>query len=713
MAAPDPFLTKLYDKLHDTPTQRKFRRIAPIPVGVVFQEWPGMTLADMRREFRLMKKLGFTCLKQCLVLPGTDRPKVMHAALDEGILPWWYDEGGWEEITPALLETLGIPPKTPIQQIRADPRFLKHQLEVMRRRVDKGEPPDKGGAAGSEIKGLKLTADHRLDARLMPHFVAWLKKTYGTVARARASWSNLGRMDWTPPDRARSWEDLVEGRLSEKRSGGARFVRDVLRCKADLYLKHLRARTDAWRRHDPNAPFRAGGEMSLFLPFAARATDMEGMADVMADVGSFYPSIHLAWHFEEVDFEVTRPVYMMAQLMQDWFKGGWTAAWESTGGPQQFGGGKAPFWPPAREKIAGFTVDAGVMTQLMLSYLAGGFKGFGFWCWSSPHGVGEYSVLDRQRRPTDRAVQMGRIGQAARGWRDELWAARKEPLVGVYTDWENDAMWAAMAISNRDLLKHIPMKARVGASRALINHNVPWEYVTGADLRAGLAGRYRTIYLPVLLSVPPDLMKILHRYVQRGGRLVLDMPAAWLDDHGRSLNTDRGTLFEKTFGCMIRDYQYSSNVPRSLLGRQLSGWVADLGLTHAKSLANFDGPDTRRQPAVTESHVGAGSAVVLGYEASLMCFKPGDGAAEKSLLEYALGPHRSPYSCAEAIVYRLAAPQADHYFLINDGPARRATLDTGSFRYTGAMDAVSRERLDLGAPIDLPAHSGRWLRCAK
>ena len=701
----DPFRTTLYDRLHDTPTQRKFRRIAPIPVGMVFQEWPGMTMADIRREFRLMRRLGFTCLKQCLVLPGTDRRQVMHMALDEGLIPWWYDEGGWEPITPALLRRLRIPARTPIAQVRADKRFLAHQQRLMRHRVDHGEPPDTGGASSTTLDGVKLAFDHTVEPAFVPHFVRWAREHYRRVDRALAAW-NLPRYKGSGATSApRTWQDLE----SDLPRGNYRFTRDVLRCKADFYLTGLRARVEKWKQHDPHAPFRAGGEMGLFLPFAARAADMEGIAGVMADYGSFYPSIHLGWHFEEVNFEVTRPVYMMAQLMQDWFKGGWTAAWESTGGPQQFGGAKAPFWPPAREQIAGFTVNAGVMTQLMLSYLAGGFKGFGFWCWSAPGGLGEYSVLDRQRRPTDRAVQMGRIGQAARRCRDELWQARKEPLVGVYTDFDNDAVWAATAVGGRDLFQHIPMKARVGVSRALINHNVPWEYVTSADFRSGLGGRYRVLYLPVLFAIGPDLMRRLHDYVRQGGRLVLDMPGAWQDDCGRQFSTDRGTLFEKTFGCLIRDFQYSSNVPRHLQSQRLTGCVADLAPTHARVVAKFDND----LPAVTEARVGGGTALVLGYEASLLCYQPGSGVAEQRLVEYTLGPYHSPYACAEAIVYRLAAPRADHYFLINDGPTCRATLDTREYRYRRIVDAVTQEELPAGQPIAAPAYSGRWLRYEK
>ena len=66
-----------------------------------------------------------------------------------------------------------------------------------------------------------------------------------------------------------------------------------------------------------------------------------------------------------------------------------------------------------------------------------------------------------------------------------------------------------------------------------------------------------------------------------------------------------------------------------------------------------------------------------------------------------------------AIVYRLAAPEADHYFLINDGPATTVQLDTRKLAYETVVDAVTGEQLALGSPIDLPAHDGRWLRFGK
>jgi beta-galactosidase len=695
----------LYDRRHDTPLQRKFRRIRPMPVGVVFIEWPGMTEEDIRGHFRLMKELGFTCLKGLMTCPGTDRKKLQHMALDEGIIPWWFGEAGWE-FSDELLEKLGIPRDAPVEEIRTNEAFLAHQEQVMRRRIE--SPPVRGRAANEPGEGaVPFSFDMELADGAVGTFVEWLQATYGTVAALKEAWNfhhaGIGgrRSDW------QSWDDVRDG-IRQVHHKEYRHFRDILRFKADVYLDRLTRRAERFRASDPNAPFRAGGEMGLFLPFAARATDMEGIADLMADAGSFYPSMHLSWHYEETGFEVARSVYLQASLAADWFKGGWSATWESTGGPQQLSGGKG-WTDEAAAETPGFTVDENVMTQLMLSYLAAGFRGFGLWCWSCRTAgweAGEFALLDRTNRVTERARQAGRIGRAARRLRDELWQARKEPLVGVFSDFDSDAMWAAASVIGRDKYRQLPVEARVGAARAFQDANVPWEHVSGRDLRAGLAQRYKVIYLPAVLALDQGLLEILAEYVRGGGRLVMDAPTGWLDEYGRLLNTEEDSLFERTFGCVMRDFQYARNVPRQLRGRELTGFVLDLDSTAARVAETYDDGS----PAVTENRLGEGTAVVLGYEASLAAFASPGGVEQGWLVSDALGELKSPYACEGALVYRLAAPAADHYFLINPGGRRTVLLDTRQRRYARAEDAVTQQELDPGEGVELPRCGGRWLR---
>lgn len=714
-AAEDPFLHARYDALNDSPMQQRLRALRPWPVGVVFIQRPGMTLADIRAHFRLMREHGFTCLKQIALVPGQDERAVYHAALDEGLVPWWYDDASSELPTPELLRSLGLPADLPPEKLRLAPAWRDRQTRLLRARIDRPDPPP-SHAAAHETDGLPGTLkrdQYGVTLEAAELLTDWLRQRYTAVPALQRAWNFE-----FPMVRSRPWQswgdvrrDVVE-LVNEERQDYRRIV-DVYRFRADLHLGKIRQSRDEIQAFDSLAPQRFGGEMSLFLPFAARSTDMEGIASLMREGGSFYPSMHPGWHYEEADFEYARPTYMQASLAVDWFKGGWSAAWEATGGPQQLSGGKAPFVPEARDQIAGFTIDEHTIQQLMLTWVAAGFKGFGLWCWNA-RGFGweggEYALLDRNQRPTARTVAAGKIGAACQRLRDELWAAHKEPLVGLFQDWESDAFWAAVAVGGRDMYKGFPVRARIGAARALIDANVPWEHVTARNLRAGLADRYRAIYMPAQLALDPEILTLLRGYVERGGRVILDAPGGWYGYDGRLLPTADGSPFEQLFGCRIGDFQFSrANHAQWRIGdHALEGFTLELQPTRARIVEKFaDG-----RPASTEHTLGRGTAVILGHAAALACWKPGDSWAQSALVRHALGRHESPYACDGALAYRLAAPGADHFFLINPrSEPVHAKLRTPGRSYRRTEDPVWGTPIDLAAPIALPANGARWVRC--
>jgi beta-galactosidase len=113
-------------------------------------------------------------------------------------------------------------------------------------------------------------------------------------------------------------------------------------------------------------------------------------------------------------------------------------------------------------------------------------------------------------------------------------------------------------------------------------------------------------------------------------------------------------------------------------------------------------------PAITEHQYGKGQAVLIGLDASRRCFEPGHETTERLIVEHTLGRHRSPYSCEGALVYRLSSPAADHYYFINDGPARTVSFES-EFQYKSAIDALSGEEVNLQA-LHLHADDGRWVR---
>ncbi|TVR49189.1 MAG: hypothetical protein EA425_12945 [Puniceicoccaceae bacterium] len=712
----DPsFHHELYDSLHDSALQRKFRRLCPMPYGVVFLPWAGMTESEMRGHFRIMRELGFTNLKQTMPSPEWPRERILEIALEEGVIPFWYGEGGWEEVSPELLTTLGLPADLPPAEARLHPAVRRHQEQILYRRIHyanidlpvEGQTLQDAGLAEWNTREIQLHNDPELRADAIPLFKQWVRGRYATIEELVRAW-NMNEVGISPEPYG-SWDDFeADAGLERQGRRDYGFIRDVLRFKADHTLGRIRLAVRLARERDADEPQRAGGEMGLFLPFAWRGTDMEGIAEEMTGAGSFYPSLHLAWHFEEVDYEVARCIYMQASLAADWFKGGWSATWESTGGPQQFSGGKG--WDArAAAGLPGFTVDEGTISQLLLSYLAAGFRGAGLWCWNYRRAgweAGEYALLDRQHRPSPRAIRAGKIAQAANRLKEELWTARKEPLVGVVVNWDSEAIWAAVSVPNRDQFRHHPIQARIGVSRALINGNVPWEHVTPRDLERGLAGRYRVLMLPCHLALPQHLLELLGNYAEAGGRVVADLPAGWFDERGRVLETGAGSAFERLFGVELADFQYSNNPRRSLDGRLLEGFVADLNPTTAVVVEAYE----EGRPAVTENRIGKGTAVLLGHEAGRELFRPGRGREEALLRERMLGGLPLPYVCEEAVVYRLAAPEADHYFFVNDGPSCTAVLRTPHYSYRMATDPVTGEELSLGDPISLQPHSARWVR---
>lgn len=336
----------------------------------------------------------------------------------------------------------------------AHPQVLEHQRGLMLQRIDrhaadakkphKGNPFLPGEQDPDAVPGVnKLSRGTELTKEEVPHFIEWAKRNYPDVESLKRAWNCYSGSHGREAAAWQTWDDVATGVLAYPQRE-FRHLRDILRFKADVKLARLRQATRDAQAADPNEPVRAGGEISIFLPHTASAIDMEGYAGIMAAGGCFYPSMHPGWHLEEVEFELVRPTYMQAAMCADWAKGQWSAPIESSGGPQWWsGGGKVPFVPEVKPLQPAFTFNEGTMSQLICSYLGAGFKGFGLWCWNPREAsweAGEYGLCDRNNAATGRAIRVGQIGQAMCRYRRELWQAHKEPVVGLFQDWENDAM---------------------------------------------------------------------------------------------------------------------------------------------------------------------------------------------------------------------------------------------------------------------------------
>lgn len=727
----DPYLQETYRSLNESPMQARLRDLSPFPVGVVYWQQQGVGLDSIRKDFRVIRSLGYTALKQ-VQLADPDNPpgfeeSVFHAAIDEGLIPWYYGKGGWERISPELLERLGVEESARLNPalIQQDPRVVRYQDSILHRRVErmKYKPPRPGGMGEPGRNAPYLTPD------LVPYFARWLQAEYGTLEALKAAWNEgtTGRLRFSNfMDAAREMEMEYTDQYGfrwGKRSWDFRRVRDAMKFQSELVTSNYRAAMELFTEWDPEEPERTGGHQ-LFENQPINGWDLEAQARAASVGGSFYASIHLTHHFFLVSGEYLRPVYMQSRMVADMFKGGWAATWESTGGPTQWSG------------MQNRTMDAGVMTQLALSYIAAGLRGIGIWTWNSRDAgweAGEYALTDLQGRPTERAVALGHISSVLQEQRFELWEAMDEPLVGVLYSWENEAMLARLSMGSYPLstpvyhtdrdrqFRQYHSQARTGISRALMNGNIPFEYLTGRDLEEGLAARYPVIYLPCVVALGQGTLELLASYVRQGGRLVADFPLCMLDEYGRLNKFPLDGTFEELFGFRIRDYYHTDNHPLSLAGMELKTQFGDLELTGAVPVEVFsDGT-----PAVVTSTYGLGETLVFNFEAGRLLFGPGQPSLEQMAVFHTVGSLRAPFEVEapeNLLVYRRSAPLADHYFLVNEGGEARVRISSGVIGYTAAEDLlrgkimrinVGNLRIGGGFTVTVPARSGTWVRAEK
>ena len=704
------FQFDLYQARHASPMQERIRRLRPFPVCVVY--WQPVTttsIEQVRTEFQQIHNAGFRCLKTLQLIGNLPQQKILEAALDAGLTPWWYGEAGWEDVTPELLARLHLPPSMPLREALTNEAVIAYQTKRYRDEIETPVTippspfPDHGFSRGQ--------GGFQLKAEWVPLFAQWLEKQYGALAALQEAWNFTANRDQVHPATFHDAAILAGGDGSPNSQPllewDFRRYRDVLRFEADQRVFDLRQSESWFHRYQPLTPLREGGELAMFQNFAAIGTDQALVADAMADGGSFYPSIHPAHHFEAFEGDVALPVYLESQLSVDLSKGVWTGAWESTGMPSVYSG------------YYGYAATPGFISQLMMSYIAAGMRGIGIWAWNMRDAgweSGEYSLVDRQGKLTPWGRQAGQIAKAVDKYRFELWEARNEPTVGILYSWENMATAARLSAGaypiarDKDFLTE-PTRAVAGAAEAFQHSNIPFEFVTEQDLKAGLAERYKAIYLPHEAVLSKDLFPILQKYVRDGGRLVADVPAPWWDEYGRVQQTGAGTPFESIFGVTVNIFQGDRNVHLSVDGEEIEGTYADLSLTRAAKTASFD----TGEAAATEVTYGSGSSSYIAFEASLLANGTEKDKAvtswARNLIVRTMVQSTPAWTVSGATAYRRVAPNAHHYFLINDGPAIDAVIKAET-RYVHVEDAVTGQNLGSGntVRIKMEANSARWVR---
>ncbi|MGC9452814.1 MAG: beta-galactosidase [Oceanipulchritudo sp.] len=713
----DPDRQLAYWNLPGTDMQHRLRNDRACQFSTVYFGFGGYDKAHLESEFRRMVDLGFNAVRFYTANPEERAPGEfdfrrpddwVEAAERAGIGVIFHTE--WFHPSDALLEAHGMDRAAYMAAYADDPAYihvLKSHYGPLVSRYKNHPALSAWGTLGEPDPAEKeITSEN--DKR---RFGGWLERKYGSLEALDAAWNvypENGRLIVDSFNDA--WQVLAGFHGAARISGVHRSLfnygagRDRSEFLTEKALDRGVAYLNVYRDIDPNHPVLTGSHQ-LFCNQAAHRWD----SDRWAKLGDcFTTSIHLAWHFDLVEGEVDRPLYMQARQTRDWFKGGFTSCYETTGGPVQYSGG------------FGNSMSAGLMRRLILNYLAAGNINFSFWVWNSRPGgweAGEYGLTSLSGALTPWAEEAGRLVRLAKAYKDELWESGYAPEVGILSSWDTDAI-LEMEPPRHDLAHgtgalgtgtlHQQSRARIGASRAFINHHISFEYLTDREVLNGIGKRYPVIYAPHLRSVSVPAFEALTKYVEDGGILIADVQFGFLDSHGKLRRTGPGSMHDRLFGAWFENIHDARTGGPVFRGGPVSGFYADMAKGSAACLENFD----TGEPAITQFHHGNGQAILLAIDPAREAWKPGNQAMESLIAGLVRRHVDAEWKSSHALTFRLRTTPADHFFLLNDGPATEASIDIPGFTPEEITDVTRDRQLPAVNPLKVlvPANSGIWIR---
>jgi beta-galactosidase len=372
-------------------------------------------------------------------------------------------------------------------------------------------------------------------ANTLREFRIWLQEKYGTLAALNRVWLS-GYADWDEIEPPRMFTMLPP------------FI-DFRYFMDDVYLSFaLRWKAEAFRRSDP-LHRRILAHMSH--PTIGRTAEWR-YAEQLDVIGS---SCYPAWTgFEKWDADrpaAGKPAPRVASLHHelwenvlmkyDYMRGAsrdgefWTA--ELQGGPISMG------------QDLGRVPDAGDLRRWVLGCLAAGVRGLCFWnhrlepMWQEQYGFG---LLDGQGEHTPRADEASRLANAI-AVQAELFARGSVPQADVAMVMNED-LWHFAEGSGFDVGTHLQYTIR-GIYKALWDEGIPLDFIE-ADKIATVGKKYRVLIQPFALALSEAVIEAYQSYVRGGRVLICEATPGRLGKYGYGFATEMGPDVSELFGAV-------------------------------------------------------------------------------------------------------------------------------------------------------------------
>ena len=538
--------------------------------GIHIYRFPSLPLQELKKDMRILKKLGFNTVKvqeswaiderregevdlsdvEELVAEARQLGLGVYLGVTMELAPMWL----WRKYPDChMVNALGEPHRDPTQYLlpsdgkpgpcwdhpgvrEAEERFLTKLVRTLGRyeNIVVWSPQQEIDITGEDRPGATTLAQRTYCycPYTLSHFREWLKGRYGSLDALNSAWrTGFGEWEEVEPPRTfmmvPSWIDW-------------RYFME------DVYLPgKIRWRAEVFRKNDPlRRPVivHGGGDIG-----SGRGWELAKCGEILGT--SFYPTGRRPgewdWAFREkpLRYELADNSLKFDNLRSS---AGGRELWlsEFQGGR----GGGLVFGPEVRPED---------IRRWLMTALSAGVGGVCFWnhrpeiFWREMHGFG---LCGWDGSPTKRAEEAGRIAKAL-SRHPELFRYGKVPRAQVAIVTSEDLYHFAEASSDTgpyaearpDALRHLQHTIK-GWHRCLWEEGIWVDFVEEKEVLEGGLKSYRVAILPFPVALGDELAEALREYVAAGGTLISEACPGRVDRYGMARLSGMADALMDLFG---------------------------------------------------------------------------------------------------------------------------------------------------------------------
>jgi len=283
------------------------------------------------------------------------------------------------------------------------------------------------------------------------------------------------------------------------------------------------------------------------------------------------------------------------------------------------------------------------------SAIARGAKGLNFYAWypmNCGYETSGFGLINLDGSITERARAAGQVARIVDQNMDLFLNAKpsRSEVAIVYNIYSY-----IMLTCSRDRSADILTSSLTGIYRALLEDNIPVDFIHINDFTRGNVKNYKIIFMPFSIMMSSEIAEGIKEFVRQGGKLVAEVRPGWSDEKGQCAEVIPGHGLHEVFGCRERWIRERTkpklwmeptqgvtlSLPKEL---EIAGAVYEEALEPSKDTAKILAHFEDGSPAMIFNSYGKGEAILVGSLISMAYEKVRDeenGKFLKSLSKWA------------------------------------------------------------------------------